>query len=129
MLVGDVDVLVSGTAAMQLVTSGRLHALAVLGDRPSALMPRVPPLTQEYPDLAFVPWFGLFAQAQVPAPLVQHVRSLLQQALAQPALRERLAPIGFEYVPLDLAAFVGEMEQEFGFFQSTARRLKLDQLP
>jgi tripartite-type tricarboxylate transporter receptor subunit TctC len=129
MLVGDVDLLVSGTAVMQLVTNGRLHALAVLGDRPSALMPRVPPLTQEYRDLSFVPWFGLFAQAQVPAPLVQHVRSLLQLALKQPATQERLAPIGFDHVPLELATFVSEMEQEFNFFQSTARRLKLDQMP
>lgn len=129
LMTGDVDLVVSGTAAHSLVASGRLHPLAVAGDRPSPLHPGVPPLARQYKGLNVVPWFALFAHARIPDAHLQNIQRLLLTWLKTPAARERLAAAGIEPLPLVDAPLLARLEQEYELFRQTVERLKLQTHP
>ncbi|MFT5210548.1 MAG: tripartite-type tricarboxylate transporter receptor subunit TctC [Flavobacterium sp.] len=81
LLGGHVDFLPSGfTATAEHIKSGRLIALAVVNDEEIALLPGVPPITQDYPAFGkFLPWgpfYGVFINKQAP----EHVKHTLTEA-------------------------------------------------
>jgi tripartite-type tricarboxylate transporter receptor subunit TctC len=126
MLSGDVDLLISGVSAIPFVTSGRLNALAIVGDQPSAQHPYLPMLSQQHKDLVYGPWFGLFASSHMPSHQVQHIRALLTTGFANN--RERLSSLGVVYDFVPQSQLENLMEQEYEFFKKITRRLRLDQI-
>ena len=129
LLGGDIDVMISGSAALNLVLSGRLHAVAVVGDRPSPHLPGLPTTARDHSGLSFVPWFGVFAHSRTEPSHLQAIRQLLQAALGQQPYRERLSAAGIEYEPMTENQFVSEMDQEFQFFKLGIERLGLETKP
>lgn len=129
LLGGDIDVMISGSAALNLVLSGRLHAVAVVGDRPSPQLPGLPTLARDHSGLSFVPWFGIFAHPRTEPGQLQTIRRLLQAALGQDIYRERLSAAGIVYEPMNESQFVSEMDQEFHFFKLSIERLGLESKP
>ncbi len=79
------------------IRSGRLQPFAVAAKQRLPELPQVPTLAElGYPqlnDLA-ITWFGLVAPAGIPQPVLQRLNAAANQALRQPALRERLAQLG-----------------------------------
>jgi len=75
--------------------AGRVRIVATLGGVRQALLPDVPTLSElgigGYED---VPYYGLFAPAATPAPLLAAWSTALERVLQQPALRERLTAMG-----------------------------------
>lgn len=74
---GRVDMVVAGVPPITgLLSSGKLRALAVTGPKRVAVLPDVP-TTKElgYDDLTFVGWFGLFAPAGTPQPILDRLNA------------------------------------------------------
>jgi len=94
---GEVDLTFADIAAMPLVRSGRLRALAVTTARPSPLVPGVPTLAEagvagvDIPSVA-----GFIAPAGTPRETVAFINASMNRALAAADLRERLTGLGFE---------------------------------
>jgi len=94
---GEIDLTFADIAAMPLVRSGRLTALAVTTAKPSPLVPGVPTLAEsgvagvDIPSVA-----GFIAPANTPRETVAFVNASMGKALASSDLRERLAGLGFE---------------------------------
>ncbi len=68
---GHVDFMPSGvSAAAELIKGGKVKALAVINTDPIESLPDVPPITEEYPDMAkYLPWgpfYGVFVKADTP---------------------------------------------------------------
>lgn len=68
---GHVDYMPSGiSAAAELIKGGQLRALAVVNAEPIEGFPDVPPITNDYPDMAkYLPWgpfYGVFVKADTP---------------------------------------------------------------
>jgi tripartite-type tricarboxylate transporter receptor subunit TctC len=83
-------------ASLPLIQSGKLRALAVTGSQRSSSLPDVPTLTEAgYPATLVEPWFGVYAPAGVPAAVVQKLDGALVEALATPAVRDKLIAAGF----------------------------------
>lgn len=97
LVAGDVDLAFADVAAMPLMRSGRLRALAVTTARASPLVPGVPALGGagvsgvDIPSVA-----GLIAPSATPREIVQFVNAAMGRALASNDLRERLINLGFE---------------------------------
>lgn len=84
-------------SSLPLIRSGKLRAFAVSPPQRSQVLPDVPTFTElGYPTLEALAWLGLWCQPGVPAPVQARVRGATLQAMAQPAVKERLRAIGFE---------------------------------
>ncbi|MGO4327850.1 Bug family tripartite tricarboxylate transporter substrate binding protein [Cupriavidus sp. 2TAF22] len=99
---GNVDfAMVEFTAAMPLIQSNKLRALAVLSPRRVTLMPDVPTLSeagmQNSPVVEAVSrinWSGLFAPAGTPAPIVDRLARLTLEFVASPEAMTHYASRG-----------------------------------
>jgi tripartite-type tricarboxylate transporter receptor subunit TctC len=108
---GVVDAFVSTwPQVVALVKDGRLRALGIGAPARLADLPEVPTFAEAgVPYMAVDAWFGLWAPAGTPAPIVARLSEALPAILAEPAMVERLATLGFTPAPMPAA--------EFGAFQ------------
>lgn len=80
--------------ALPLIQSGRLRALAVTSAQPVASLPGVPLLKSLGEEFVITGWAALFAAKNVPSAEVERMSTILRQALAQPATKEKFASFG-----------------------------------
>jgi tripartite-type tricarboxylate transporter receptor subunit TctC len=94
-------------AAMPLIRGGQVRALAVTSRTRLAALPEVPALaeTPGLEDYELVNWFGLFAPAGTPAPILARLNQAVAGALGEQALVAQLAEQGAEAAPMGLDAF------------------------
>ena len=86
------------TAAPQ-VKSGAVRGLAVTGAQRSAVLPDLPTVAEAgVPGYEVSAWFGIFAPAGVPKPVVDRLNAEIVKAMAAPDLRQRLVSQGAEPV-------------------------------
>jgi tripartite-type tricarboxylate transporter receptor subunit TctC len=107
---GEIDLTFADIAAMPLVKSGRITALAVTTAKRSPLAPSLPTLGEsgvagvDIPSVA-----GFIAPAGTPRETVAFVNASMGKALASDDLRERLTGLGFEpyaTTPEEFGAFL-----------------------
>ncbi|MDB5374150.1 MAG: Tripartite-type tricarboxylate transporter, receptor component TctC [Belnapia sp.] len=112
-IAGTVDFFVSTwPQVMALVQDGRLRALGIGAPARLADFPAVPTFAEAgAPGMAVDAWFGLWAPARTPAPILARLSEALPAILAEPAMAARLAQLGFTPAPLPAA--------EFAVFQRT----------
>lgn len=104
-LSGDVDMgLYNLPAALGLVRSGKLRALAVTGPIRSPLLAEVPTLDESgLKGYSVTLWFGLVGPAQMPAALVNRLHGELNQVMTRPEIRKTLIERGFTLPAVPLA--------------------------
>ena len=104
---GHVNLLIGAAAtSAPHVTAGRLRALAVTGAARVRALPDTPTVAEQgFPGFEVVQWFGAFAPARTPAPLLRELNAALVQALVHPEVHERLTAQGFDVAPADPATF------------------------
>lgn len=94
---GKVDVLFDSLpSGLPHVKEGRLRALGITSLKRSPLLPDLPPVSDTVPGFESVTWFGIYGPKGMPADLVQRVNTAINQALADPEVKERLARLGIE---------------------------------
>ena len=99
-------------AGLGMVKAGKMRALAVSTEQPTKLFPELPPLaaTPAFKGFDITSWNGVFAPAGTPPAVIGKLNTELVQVVADPAIRERLAALGFDAfgsTPEELQAFVG----------------------
>lgn len=82
-------------SAIQHVRSGKLRAIAVTTAKRSPELPDVPTIAESgVPGYEATSWFGMFAPAATPAPVVAKLNATIVKVLAQPDIRKKLAEQG-----------------------------------
>ena len=90
----------SPSLLMPLVRQGKLRALAVTMAGGSTLLPGLPGLQEAgVPDYDNAAWTMIFVRPGTPEPALAALRSAAARAVADPAVRQRLAAAGFETWP------------------------------
>lgn len=75
--------------ALQHVQAGKLKALAISSDKPSPLLPDVPPLRDlKLGELDVEMWYGILAPKGTPQPFVQRLNRELASILALPDVKQ-----------------------------------------
>ena len=107
---GEVQVVIlSMTGSMPFIKQGKMRALAVTTKERSPILPDLPTIHESgVPGYDKGAWYGLFAPAAVPAPIVAHVYQSVAKVLKDPDTGKRLANEG--------AVAVGNPPEEFGPF-------------
>jgi tripartite-type tricarboxylate transporter receptor subunit TctC len=91
------------------VKSGRVRALAVTGSKRSRLMPDLPTIGETLPGYTASGWYGLFAPAATPKPIISRLHAEAVKALRTPDVVRTLSNQGAEPVgnsPEEFRAFV-----------------------
>lgn len=100
LLSGQVQLMIDPIiAALPLVQSGKLRALAVTSARRSSAIPHLPTAAESgMPGLEISSWYGLWGPKDMPKEIVARVNAALSEAMREPAVIERLTTFGFEPV-------------------------------
>ncbi|MDB5373735.1 MAG: Tripartite-type tricarboxylate transporter, receptor component TctC [Belnapia sp.] len=100
-LAGRVLVFTNALAPMlPHVQSGGLRALAIAGARRSAAMPELPTTAEAgFPQIEAATWFALLATGGTPPERIARLHAVLNEVLAEPELRRKLAEGGLEVEP------------------------------
>lgn len=95
------------------VQAGRLKPLAVTGDKRHPALPDVPAFAETpFPQMTARSWFGLFAPAATPAPVIGKLSAAITQSVADPAVRDKLLALGADPIGDDHAAFQNYVNQD-----------------
>ncbi len=107
-------------AALPLIQAGKLRAVAVTSRERMPQLPDVPPLSEGAPGLAgyeLLNWFAIFGTAGTPPDIVERLNGIVNAALKDPAISDRLLPQGIVPKPMKVAefkAFVDAERTKFG---------------
>lgn len=83
-------------SSLPLIQAGKLRAYAVTSPQRLEALPDVPTMAElGYKDMTRTAWLGVWTTPDAPSSAQQRMRGALLQALAQPAVRQRLADLGF----------------------------------
>ena len=85
------------TTGIQQVRAGRVRALAVTSAERNSQLPDVPAMRETMPELApydVSTWFGIFAPAGTPAPIVSHLNAEIRTMVEAPEMTARFASMG-----------------------------------
>ncbi len=104
------------SAALPLVSGGRVKMLAIAGARRFMQLPDLPTVAESgYPGFEATTWFGVMLPKGSPAAAVKRLHGAFAQTLKVPEVRERLLAQGFDIVgstPQEFDAFVrAEMQR------------------
>lgn len=80
------------------IRSGALKALAVTTAKPWFALPDVPPLSRVVPGFESSVWFVIVGPRAIPDPVLQALRSNIDQVLATPEVLKQFRDIGAEVV-------------------------------
>jgi tripartite-type tricarboxylate transporter receptor subunit TctC len=101
-------------AVLQHIKAGRLRALAVGAPARLDALPLVPTLKElGFESANLMSIFGIYAPAGVPAATLDRLHAEVNQALATPALRERLAASDNVPAPASRAEFIQQIAADF----------------
>ena len=98
---GRMDMLFAGyLSSGSHVEAGRLRLLAIAGSKRHPRLPDLPTMAEAgYPDVQMDQWFGLFAPAKTPAPIVQKLNTEFVAALQSAEVRDKVLPQVFSVMP------------------------------
>jgi len=113
MLGNQVDIaFVSTPLILPHIRSGKVKPIAVGGAKRMAQLPDVPTVSETFPGLELVSWFGILAPAGTPKEVTARVHREITRALAVPEVNQRLVDAGFEVVGSSPEAFLAFVRGE-----------------
>jgi len=106
---GQIETAIGSVAVLAPhVKGGKLRAIAVTGDKRSSSMPDVPTLAEQgFPGFSALAWWGVFAPAGTPRPIIDKLNAEMAKAINQPELKKQLT----EQLGIDLAISTPEALQ------------------
>ncbi len=100
-------------SALPMIKAGKLQALAVGTPKRSAQLPDVPTLAESGVIKAdYLFWTGMLVPAKTPRDVVQRLNQLSLKALQSPEVKERLASLGAEPMPMSPEQFDAMIREE-----------------
>jgi tripartite-type tricarboxylate transporter receptor subunit TctC len=110
-----------------LVRAGKLRFLAVADRTRSSVLPEVPTLEEAGgpKDVFAQTWVALMAPQGTPEGVVARINQAVNEALAQPDLKEKLAGFGFVLSPGPVQQVVDLMQGDRARYAEVVKRVKV----
>ena len=114
-------------SAINFVRSGKLKALAVTGANRVASEPNLPTIKESgYPDFVVETWFGLFAPAGTPRPIVDKLNAEILAALRNPDIQNRLKDLGAQPAWTSPEDYQKLLESDYKKWAEVAKKAKIE---
>ncbi|MEA2871941.1 MAG: hypothetical protein QOH67_1917 [Hyphomicrobiales bacterium] len=108
--------------ALPHIREGKLLGLAVSSPKRASALPDVPTtLEAGFADSDYTFWIGVFAPAKTPQEIVDKLNREMAAAVASPAVREKLATLGVELMPMTPSAFDAHVKGEIARYATFAK--------
>jgi tripartite-type tricarboxylate transporter receptor subunit TctC len=117
LLGGQVQVLFGTSAAIEHIKAGRLRALAVTTATRSPALPDIPALSDFLPGYEVGFWDGFGAPKNTPPEIIDKLNREINAALADPAMKTRIASLGYSVFassPADFGKFIADETKKWG---------------
>ncbi len=115
---GQVQVMFEPTlSTIGYIRAGKLRALAVTSATRSAALPDVPTVGEFVPGYEATAWFGIGAPRNTPADIVGKLNGEINAGLVDAKIKDRLADLGGEPMPMssaDFAKFIADETEKWG---------------
>lgn len=99
--------------ALPHISSGKVRPLAITSLKRDPKAPLIPTLAESgFKDFEVSTWYGVFAPANTPKPVVDKLSKSIQTVLEQSEMQAKLSEQGFTVVGSDAAAFSGYVASE-----------------
>jgi tripartite-type tricarboxylate transporter receptor subunit TctC len=114
--------------AIEFVRNGQLRGLAVTTAERLPQLPDMPTVRENGPAYVATGWYGLSAPKNTPPEIVNRLNAAMNEALADPTAKERLANLGVQPLPMSAAQFAKFINDEAAKWTPViqAAGLKLD---
>ena len=91
LLTGEIDITFMAVGPLlPLIKAGKLKPISIVSDRRQPLLPEVPSLAEEGANPGLQGWFGLFAPAMTPKPIVDRLNDEFAKSMRSPGVQEFL---------------------------------------
>ena len=102
-IAGRIDILFDQPSdAVPQIKSGTIKGYAVTAEKRASIAPDIPTVDEAgLPGLHLTPWHSLWVPKGTPKDIVTKLNAAAMDALADPAVRQRLSDVGQEIVPRD----------------------------
>jgi len=118
LLGGQVQVLFAATpGTTEYITTGKLRALAVTSASRAEMLPELKTVADFVPGYEASQWYGIGVPRNTPVEIVDKLNKQINAAIADPAMKARLAAIGGEPIPGSAAEFgklISEETEKWG---------------
>jgi tripartite-type tricarboxylate transporter receptor subunit TctC len=119
LLAGTIQVMMIQIAgSIGHIRDGQVRPLAVTGQRRDPTLPEVPTVAEAgLPGAEATSWGCIVAPAGTPAAAIERLSAAVREAVADPAVQERMRSVGLEGVassPAELAAFMRAESEKWG---------------
>jgi tripartite-type tricarboxylate transporter receptor subunit TctC len=95
LIAGTVDVIFDNLpSSIEFIRGGKLRALAVTTEKRNAALPDVPTVADTVPGYEASAWFGIGAPKNTPPEIIAKLNKAVNDALADPKMRAKLADLG-----------------------------------
>ena len=113
LLAGEVHVVFAPIAqVLTLIREGKLRALGVSTAKRTAALPDVPAIGEFVPGYDGYGWYGLGAPAKTPPEIINKLSGAMNEAVADPMVKERFSQLGVDPMPLTPDGFAKHLADE-----------------
>jgi tripartite-type tricarboxylate transporter receptor subunit TctC len=100
-------------SSLPQIQAGKFRAIAVTTATRAAVLPNVPTVQEAgVPDFDVSVWYGVFAAAATPQPIVQRLNAEIIRAMNVPEVKERIEASGYQVVGSTPAALDAHLRSE-----------------
>jgi len=101
-------------ASIPSIRDNRMRAIAVSTAKRSSALPDIPTVAEAgLPGFVFDFWIGMLAPAKTPRAVVNKLNAEVRNILQQPDVKDRLAKLGAEAMPMSPEQFDAHIKEEF----------------
>ena len=114
--------------AMGLVKDKKLNGLGMSTKKRVDLLPDVPTIAEQgLYDYEMTLWFGMWAPAATPIPIVQKLNAAVNAIVLEPVVKEQFAKLGIEPAPMKTDEFAKFVRGQMVFFRKIVQAANIPQ--
>ena len=113
-------------AGMSLVKDGKLTGLGVSTKARAEVLPDVPTIAEQgLYDYDMTLWFGMWAPAATPIPVVQKLNASINAIVLEPAVKEQFQKLGIQPAPMKTDEFAKFVRSEIDVYKKIVQHANI----
>lgn len=114
--------------AIGLIKDGKVKALGVSSSRRDPSLPDVPTIAEQgFPSFSITLWFGMWAPAGTPQPVVKKLNAEVNRVLQLPEVKTQYATLGIDPVTMQPEEFAKFVRNEIANYQRIVKQGNITQ--